>query len=539
MKLGQAGRTGLAALALAALVWAAFGGAVRNGFVRFDDHGYVYENSMVVQGLTADGVRWAFTTGHMFNWHPLTWLSHMADVELYGLDPAGHHATSLLLHAANAILLFLVLRRMTGRFWPAFAAAALWAVHPLRVESVAWVAERKDVLSAFFALGALHFYRRRMAWTALAFALSLLAKPSWVTLPFLLLLLDVWPLRRWPGESPAALVREKVPLFLLAALSCVATFVAQHVGGAVQSFADYPFGVRLANAAVACAQYVLALAWPFGLSVFYPHPGAALPAAASGAAAAGLALVSFLALRAFRRRPWWTVGWLWFLGSLVPMIGLVQVGWQARADRYTYLPHVGLIVALVWTAAEAAHGVGRRRILAVVSGLLAVALVLLARRQTAVWRDSETLFRHAIELRADNALAQYNLGTLQAQQGRFAEALPRLRLALRAYPERADVLNNLAWLLASDPASAPEQMQEARELAQRAIACAEAPDASLLDTLAVAQAACGDFAAAAATARAAYAQASAAGDAQLAANVRRRLAGYEVAAARAAGERTP
>lgn len=532
----------VAAAGLAALVFFAFGDARRCGFVRFDDDVYVFENPRVAAGLTAEGTRWALATGHAANWHPLTWLSHMADVEWYGLRPAGHHLTSLLLHAANAILLFWVLRGMTGRFWPALLAAALWAAHPLRTESVVWISERKDVLAMLFGLLAVGMHGRnasgegtrptrfRMGPVAAFFALSLMAKPTWVTLPFLLLLLDFWPLKRWPTEPWRKLATEKWPLFLLAAASCAVTYAVQQAGGAVRAFEGYPFPVRLGNAAVAYMEYVRALVWPVDLSFFYPHPGAGIPGWRIWGAVALLAAATGAAWRARRRQPWWLAGWLWFLGALVPMIGLVQVGGAAWADRYSYLPHLGLVAALVFGAGEIprinAPGDNKTQVILGTSVLvLVLVLTLMSRRQTQVWRDSETLFAHALAVREDNALAHGNLGAWLAAQGRAEEArrhlersleiqprrndarfnLGNLRLeqgdkagAIQSYramvadnPRHAQALNNLAYLLATDPAATEEQAQEALAMAKRALACAEEPDAAMRDTLDKAERACG------------------------------------------------
>lgn len=542
MKFAQAGRTGLAALALAALTWLAFGGAVRNGFVAFDDDRYVYENPPVAQGLTWAGARWAFTTGTEANWHPLTWLSHMADVSVHGLDPAGHHVTNLLLHAANAVLLFLVLRGLTGRFWPAWLAAALWAVHPLRTESVVWISERKDVLSAFFGLLALGAYGRaaprgRLGWTAPLFALSLMAKPTWVTLPFLLLLLDAWPLGRWPAEPWRKLAAGKGPLFLLAAASCAITFGVQRHGGTVQALDWLPFGERLGNAAVAIVQYAVALFRPVDLACFYPpHPRGLALGTIGWALAVLLALPAAAAAHA-RQRPWWIVGWLWFLGTLVPMIGLVQVGGQSRADRYTLLPHVGLIVALVWGLAEVWENVRRagagRRTAAVLPVLLAGGLsvvigllVGLSRRQTATWRDSETLFRHAVAATENNTYMLFNLANVLAQQERWREAGEQYRAVLAISPDNPAALNNLAWALTAEAPVAPETAQEARELSRRATAIGGIPPAALLNTRERTEAACGDFAAAQQTARELQALAEAAGQTELAEAIRRRLRDY-------------
>jgi len=560
-------QTVAAILLLAGLCWLAFGGALQCGFVHYDDPRYVYENEQVVQGLTKEGVVWAFTTDHISNWHPLTWISHMADVEVYGLNPAGHHATSLLLHMANAILLFLILRGMTGRFIPSLLLAALFAVHPLRVQSVVWVSERKDVLSMFFGLLAVRAYGRRpmrgrMVWVAFCFALSLMSKPLWVTLPFVLLLLDVWPLRRWPGKSAWALIREKGWLFLLATASCVLTYLAQSSGGAVRTLEGFPPGVRLANAVVATVEYLRASAWPSGLAFFYPHPGADLSPVQVGASLLLLLVLTGLALWAVRRRPWWTVGWLWFLGTLVPMIGLVQVGEQAWADRYSYLPQIGLLLALIWGATEIVDFMLKRwprqaRVLhwsgGVLAGGLVLALVLLSRRETLVWHDSKALFQHAVLVTTHNAIAHGNLGAAFAREGldlqaleqlhRSLEILPRRNMArltlaklhlkrgetreaarqyrevVADFPAHVESLNNLAWLLASDSACTPAQAQEARMLAQQALAVARAnpvdtdpPLSTLLDTLASTQAACGDYAAAVDSARKAARQAAFEGD---------------------------
>ena len=538
---GAEWRRNLAAGALlAALVFLAFGAALLCGFVWFDDHGYVYENPAVTAGLSRAGLRWAFTTTHMYNWHPLTWLAHMADVEFYGLNPAGHHLSSLLLHAANAILLFLFLRRATGHGPAALAAAALWAVHPLRAESVVWISERKDVLAALFGLAALWIYVRsarpkRLIGVAAAFAASLLAKPAWVTLPCLLLLLDAWPLRRWGREPAAKLVLEKAPLWLLAATSCVLTLAAQRAGGAVQSFAAMPAGTRLANAALATGEYLRALVWPVDLAVFYPYPSAGVSAAALAGAAALLLGLTALAVAGARRAPWGLVGWLWFLGTLVPMIGLVQVGGQAWADRYSYLPHVGLALALAGGAAawsQRAPSSRWQRGAASVAGALALAWVGLARAQTAVWHDTETLFRHALAATENNWLIHFNLANRYQLDGRRAEAGAEYRAVLAIAPTYAPAMNNLAWALAADPAATPEEIAEALAWIRKAIALSGAASAAQLNTLERAQLAAGDVVAAMETARQAEALAEQNGQTELAARIRWRLAAHAAQLAR-------
>jgi tetratricopeptide (TPR) repeat protein len=367
-------------VALLALTAGAMGVGCWNGFTNYDDTDYVTTNQEVRAGLSAAGLRWAFTSFHAANWHPLTWLSLQLDATLFGPEAAwGYHLTNLLLHAANVLLLFLTLRRMTGAVWRGAAVAALFAVHPAHVESVAWIAERKDVLSGFFWMLTLlvyAWYAERPGWrrylvVLAAFALGLMAKPMVVTLPCVLLLLDYWPLRRLAGLRPAAkLVLEKLPLFALTATACVVTMAAQK--DAMSSLERLPLSERLMNTAAAYAAYLGELFWPTKLAVLYPHPHGGLTQAEAGRAVVVLAAVTALALLAWRSYPYLIVGWLWFLGTLVPVIGLVQVGAQSMADRYTYLPYVGLFLALVWGAADLAA----RRPLPVRSALVPAALLL-------------------------------------------------------------------------------------------------------------------------------------------------------------------
>lgn len=490
-------RTAVAVMLLVVLAFLAFGGALQCGFVHFDDDLYVFNNSHVRSGLSWEGVSWAFTTGHAGNWHPLTWLSLMADTEWCGGEAWGYHATSLVLHALNGALLFLVLRRWTGRHALALAAAALWVVHPLRTESVVWISERKDVLAMFFGLLALGAYgsgsvRGRMGWVALWFALSLLAKPMWVTLPFVLLLVDAWPLGRWPATSAWRLAMEKWPLFLLSGVSSAVTYLVQHAGGAVQSFVHLPFGTRLVNAIVAVVWYMRKWVWPVELAVNYPYP---VQGHSTGAIFGSIAVLLLLTLWAIWvwRRGWksWGMGWLWFLGTLVPMIGLVQVGVQAWADRYSYLPHIGLMVALVWGVGEALDrrvGTPRRGVrpqqatilsargsylptslVAVVVALI-LGLSLASRRQTAVWRDSETLFGHILAHTENNARAHGILGYVYALEGRNEEAVWHLTRTLAIQPDNLRALNNLAWVWAMAPDASPEQMEAGYHLARKAAA---------------------------------------------------------------------
>ncbi len=396
-------------------------------FIEFDDPGYVRDNPHLAQGLTSETLSWACTSaGYQYNWHPLTWLSHALDVQLFGLDAGRHHLVNALLHALNAALLFLALRALTARAWPSALAAALFALHPLRVESVAWVAQRKDVLAGtFFCLALLAYARHarapsaaRLACVALAFAAGLMAKPTLVTLPCLLLVLDVWPLGRLrpaAGPSLGQLAREKLPLFALSLVSIVLTLVAQGAGGALRVSIALP--ERLANAALGYLVYVRQALWPAGLAVLYPHPALAEPPRSQLLAGAGallaLALLTWGALRARRRRPWLLLGWCWFLGLLVPMIGLVQVGNQAHADRYAYLALIGLELALSWSVAELVSA--RRMLVApVLAGLVALALV--SARQIGFWRGSEALFEHALEVTDQNFVVHNNLGLVLGER---------------------------------------------------------------------------------------------------------------------------
>ena len=345
-----------------------FGQTLRHEFVNYDDIEYVYKNAQVVRGVTAEGIGWAFTHAHAANWHPLTWISHMLDCQLYGLEPWGHHLTSLLLHAATAILLFLVLLRMTGDLWPCAFVAAVFAIHPLRVESVAWVAERKDVLSGFFFVLTIGAYvnslRRpfslaRYLPVIVLFALGLMSKPMLVTLPVVLLLLDYWPLGRVPdcgnasgSSKPLHLLIEKLPLFALVLLSCGVTLWAQRGAGAMEALKHLPLDWRLGNAAVATVAYLGQLFYPAHLAVYYPHPGFDLPAWKILGASLVLIGVTAGAWVWRRKHPYLLVGWLWYLVMLLPVIGLVQVGNQAMADRYTYLPQIGVAIGLSWGIAQ-------------------------------------------------------------------------------------------------------------------------------------------------------------------------------------------
>jgi len=450
-------QTWLICLGLTLAVLAAYGQLWDCDFVAWDDGNYVTANSMVKQGVGWPGVVWAFSTFHASNWHPLTWISHEVDFQLYGMNPAGHHFTSLLLHLANSILLFLLLRRMTRAQWPSALAAALFALHPLHVESVAWISERKDVLSAFFWMLTVWAYaryveqqkaesrkrkaesRKQKFFYALAlffFALGLMSKTMLVTLPFVLLLLDYWPLERGRRELSSQRldatplgrgrwVLEKIPFFILAAAASVAAFLAQRQGGAVASLDRLPMGARLANIPVAYARYIGKTLFPVHLAVFYPIPPH-WPDWEVGGAILLLALVTIWALWRVRAQPYLAVGWFWFLGMLAPVIGLVQIGAQSMADRYDYIPGIGLSVMVLWAASEWFQ---RRAALApAVLGWLAVAACMAATRlQVGYWTNSQTLFRHAVETTPGNGFLESSLGRALFLQGRREEAMPHLQ----------------------------------------------------------------------------------------------------------------
>jgi tetratricopeptide (TPR) repeat protein len=437
-------------------VLAVYAPVARNGFVPIDDDVYITGNPAVLAGLTRAGVAWALTATHGGNWHPLTWISHMADVSLFGADPAAHHLVSVACHAANAVLLLLLLARVTGRLPESALAAALFAVHPLHVESVAWAAERKDVLSALLFLLTLTAYARyaarpgprRALPVAALFLLGLAAKPMLVTLPFVLLLLDGWPLGRFRAVPARRLLLEKVPLFLLSAGSSAVTYLVQRQEGAMGLLGDLAPGARLANAAVGYAAYLGKTLWPARLAVFYPLPEGGYPAWRVAAAGLLLAALTLLALRRTRVRPWLAAGWLWFLGTLVPVIGLVQVGAQATADRYTYLPLIGLFVAAAWGAGAAAR---RLRLGGPAAAAAVVLLGVLMQRsfvQAGYWRDGETLLRHALGATRGNWVAHYTLGVTLEAAGRAEEALAEYRQAALIHPRSFWVNNNLARLLA-------------------------------------------------------------------------------------------
>ena len=391
-------------------------------------------------GVTIDNVVWAVTSTEAANWFPVTRLSHLLDVEIFHLQPGGRHFTNVFLHAIAVMFLFACLDVATGATWPSVFVAVFFAVHPLHVESVAWIAERKDVLSALFWFVALWSYVRRRYWlTFLAFCLGLMSKPMVVTLPFVLLLLDWWPLRR-PLRSA---LRVKIPMLALSAISATAAYLVQRGSGAVREVAQFPLGLRMENAVVSYATYIVKMFWPANLSVFYPYPHD-FPVWQIALSALLLVGISMVVLRERRSRPYLAVGWLWYLGTLVPVIGLIQVGAQARADRYMYLPMVGLSIMLAWALRE----VLTKKV--AVAGAIAacIACLVLFEVQLQYWRNSETLFHHALDVTSGNYLAHHNLGVALAGDGRFAEAIGQYQSALQIEPDAANVQTDYGNALA-------------------------------------------------------------------------------------------
>jgi len=434
--------------ALGALVLAVFAQTRHFEFINLDDSEYVSSNPMVIDGLTWGGVVSAFIRFHASNWHPLTWISHMVDCQLFGLNPAGHHLSNVAIHGAAVVLLFLALAEMTGCFWRSAFVAAVFAIHPLRAESVAWVSERKDILSGFFFVLTLWAYARHVrrpghaparfvsATVVACFIAGLLCKPMLVTVPFLLLLLDYWPLNRveagfdWSGVRRLAF--EKAPLFLLSGASCIVTLFAQR--GAMLDVRTVPLWVRMGNVFVAIAAYLRQTFWPTGMALLYPYPRVLQPAETILAVLA-IALITSTALWGWKKQPWLIVGWFWFLGMLFPVLGIVQVGMQARADRYTYLPQIGLCIAVAWTVAELSGRLPLRRwLLAGAAGVLVVALAVAAHPQTSHWRDSESVWSQSVSVTRDNYMAYGALGTALLRKGRPKEAIFRLRQALAINP---------------------------------------------------------------------------------------------------------
>lgn len=460
----------LLALVLAAVTAAIYSAVLGHDFISFDDGDYVTQNPRVYQGLSLRSAVWAFTGIHACNWHPLTTLTHLLDSELFELNPAGHHFTNLLLHLANTVLLFAALRRLTGAMWRSAIVAALFAWHPLHIESVAWVSERKDVMCGlFWTLGMLLYAnyakqpsRRGYLWVLACFAGGLMSKAMMVTFPCVLLLLDFWPLRRVrfgnvesdgnatviPVRSWKFLLLEKIPFFLLTAAASAVTFLIQHRAGATVSLDYLPLTRRVQNAAVAGAEYLRKMIWPHDLAIFYPHPHV-FPTGLLAGAILLLVVVTAVVLWRWRRQSYLLVGWLWFLGTLFPVIGIVQVGNQSLADRYTYLPLIGVFVALVWGGAEiVARRPALRRPLSAVIVLVLAACLVLTHFQLRTWRNSIELFSHALAVTKDNFVARDNLGMALDSVGRTEEGIEHVKQAIQLAPQAVFPLNNLGWIYA-------------------------------------------------------------------------------------------
>jgi tetratricopeptide (TPR) repeat protein len=440
-------------ICLAVLTWIVFGQTLWHDFINYDDQRYVYENTKITNGLSFGSIAWAFTHIHSTNWHPLTTISHMLDCQLYGLRSGWHHFTNILLHTLAVILLFVALTKMTGAFWRSGFVAAVFAIHPLRVESVAWIAERKDVLSGVFfmltLLAYLHYTRlpsvKRYLVVMLVLACGLMSKPMLVTLPFVLLLLDYWPLDRIRGQFWMR-VLEKLPLVALSAISSIATLVAQK--GAVGWTDELPILERVNNAVLSYVLYIWQMVWPARLAVFYPHPENTLPLWQIISSLLLLICITAVAIALRKQRPYFITGWLWYLGMLVPVIGLVQVGWQGRADRYTYLPQLGLYIAVTWAAADLTASWRRQRTIVSVAALLVLGVLSsCAFVQTSYWRDSETLFKHALAVTKNNDVAENNLGIVFLGRGKLDEAISLLQAAVALRSENSPAHENLAKAL--------------------------------------------------------------------------------------------
>jgi len=479
----------LLGLATLVLYWP----ATHNAFINFDDSFYVSGNPHVQAGLTWESTKWAFSHPVSGNWHPVTMLSHMLDCQVFGMQPWGHHLTSLWLHALNTVLVFALLRRLTGALWRSAAVAAVFAGHPLHVESVAWVAERKDVLSACFGFLALLLYVRYahqpqpgnegpaadrrtgtpacyrslsywLAW--LCFALGLMCKPMLVTWPFVLVLLDYWPLERFQPGRGWRLVLEKVPFVALATAASMVALAMQQQEGAVRGLESLPLEMRAGNVLVSYCRYLGKMLWPADLAVFYPHPGN-WPLRLELLAGVFLACLSTIVWVKRRRHPFLLVGWLWFIGTLVPVIGWVQVGIQSMADRYTYIPSVGLLVLIVWGAYELSRAWPHQSVLLGLAGSSAILLCLaLTRQQIGYWKDSETLFRHALAVSDDNCTARNSLGNALLDQGRTEAAIDQFQAGLRLDPNYPPALDSLGNALAKqgETDAAINQYQQALRL---------------------------------------------------------------------------
>jgi len=410
---------------------------INHEFVNYDDDEYVFENPTVLNGISLNNMHWAFTTTYKSNWHPLTWMSHMLDVELFGLNAGMHHITNVIFHILNTLLLFILFREMTGCLWKSGFVAVLFAFHPMHVESVAWISERKDVLSTFWGMLTLIAYvkyvkRGKLIYYLLVnlfYIIGIMAKPMIVTIPFVMILLDYWPLNR--NEKFGLLIYEKIPLFLISIVSCGITLYVQEIGGSIASLEAYPLYVRIANVLVSYASYMGKIIWPCCMAVFYPHPDKLTMHKVVIAFLLFVSLNGF-AIKSMKNHPWATVGWLWYIGTLVPVIGLVQVGLQSRADRYTYLPYIGLFIIIVWGSEQLLLKWGvKKRGVALIMVIVLTVLTGLSSLQLTHWKNSIKLFTHAINVTDDNYLAHNNLGQAILERGGTDKAIYHFEEAIR------------------------------------------------------------------------------------------------------------
>jgi tetratricopeptide (TPR) repeat protein len=448
-------------LAISAVFWP----LLAHDFVSIDDNVYVTSNPYVRSGITAKSIKWAFTTFDAEFWHPLTWLSLMADAQIFGGSPFGFHLTNLLLHVLNTLLLFFFLKKATGKNWQSAFAASLFALHPLHVESVAWIAQRKDVLSTFFWLLTLWWYahfvekpnRFRYGWALMFFIFGLMSKPMLITLPFSLLLLDYWPFCRFQYKGSWRsfardiwpYIREKFPFFGIAATAVIITYSAQKYGGGLDSLNPYPLSDRIANALISYSVYIWKMFWPLKLAFFYPFPDS-LPAWQIMASTLAMVIFTALAIRFIKDRPYFIVGWLWYLGTLLPVIGLVKIGDFAMADRYTYVPLIGLFMIISWGVPDLLQKWRSKALLLPLAALIVlVSLAIVTRVQTRYWSNSIVLYEHAIRVTRNNFLAHYALGDILAVEGKFDEAISHFAEAVRSRPDKATLQNSLGRALAS------------------------------------------------------------------------------------------
>jgi len=506
----------------------------KNSFVDYDDPAYITANPHIKGGVSLKNISRAFTPELGF-WHPLTILSHTLDCQLFGLNPKWHHIVNLLFHTANTLLLFWVLKKMAGAVWQSAFVAAAFALHPLHVESVAWAAQRKDVLSAFFWLLTMAAYLRYVkgggakwyAGTFLLFAMGLMAKPMLVTLPFVMLLLDYWPLERLQNKKDIRkLVIEKVPFFALSGIFCVITFYTEKGQGALAL--GLPSDIRIANAIVSYFTYIEKMIWPARLAVFYPYPHNMFPLRQLGAEAILLVLISAWAIYLCRQRKYLIVGWLWYLGTLVPVIGAIQLGSFAMADRYTYIPSVGIFIMAAWGAAELTSRWRYRKIfLGIAASLVLTGLLVTTRAQVRCWQNSISLFKHSLAVTGSNTFMQDNLAFALQKENKIGEAIEVYREIIRQRPNNFRAYNHLAWYEATQSDPNISNPAEAMAMAVRACEITEYNEPYCLDTLAAAYASNGKFSEAAATAEKAEKSAESAGNKKLAEEVRNRIQLYK------------